>query len=110
MGAPARITQYREAGLVPPFPDLPPGFDYMIGVMRDLSPIRPMAMGGVRAADWPEIAPFMQVTGALTRDEAVLLHRMCQAYAAGFQLGQEARAWSPMELYEREENQSAARS
>lgn len=111
MSAPSRISQYREADRSPPFPDIPDGGSYLIHAMLALNPVRAMAMGGERATDWPEIYPFMQATGLIVEPwEALALHQMCRSYCAGFTAGQVASARSPMEIKEREENQSAARS
>jgi hypothetical protein len=104
MSAPPRISQYREAGLSPPFPDIPDGGSYLIHAMLTLSPVRPMAMGGFRPADWPEIFPFMQATGLIAEPwEAQALHQMCRSYCAGWNAGHVAAARSPMEIKEREE-------
>lgn len=104
MGAPPRMQQYIEAKHPPPLPDLPDGGEYMVEVMLTLSPVRAMPMGGFRPADWPEIAPFMQATGAITEAwEADFLHQMCRSYCAGWNAGHVAAARSPMEIKEREE-------
>jgi len=95
---PSRLEQYREAGRKAPLPDLPDGADYLVNAFFALRPTRPLAMGGIRAADWPEIAPFMQATKSISDAwEAETLHSMCSAFCDGFHAGQNSFGISPME-------------
>lgn len=96
--APPRIETYTKAGMKPPLPDLPTSGDYLVSAMFSLRPTRPMPMGGVRPADWPEIWPFMQATGTITEAwEAEAMHRMCAAYCDGLNAGKKPLGISPME-------------
>lgn len=96
----------RDKGKSPEIPDHSGG-EHLLDAMWALRPTRPLPMGGHRAADWPEIWPFLQATG---RDfdawETETLHAMCEAFSE-----HHARlsplAYSPVELARREAEKKA---
>jgi hypothetical protein len=66
--------------------------------MMALGPVRATGMGGVRPADWSEIYPFMQATGAISEAwEAEALHEMCAAFSSGLESGKNPFAIPPIE-------------
>lgn len=96
--APPRFEQYEAADKRPPMPAPPLAGAYLVRAMNDLGATRPLAMGGFRAADWPEIWPFMQATGAVSEPwEARALYDMCAAFVRGFETGRSPLGISPME-------------
>jgi len=55
-------------------------------------------MGGLRAADWPEIAAFMDATGLISDSEdAVILHDLCEAFRRGLEAGKDPFKIPPMD-------------
>ena len=65
-----------------------------------------MAMGGQRAADWPEILAYMQAVKLdLEPWEVETLHQMCSAFAEGLSLT-DPLAWSPLEKARRSESEA----
>jgi hypothetical protein len=77
---------------------LPDGGEYLITAMNTLGPTRHMPMGGLRAADWPEIAAFMDATGLISDSEdAVILHDLCEAFRRGLEAGKDPFKIPPMD-------------
>lgn len=74
----------KDIGEKPEIPECEDGAD-LVQAMMALPPTRPMAMGGHRAADWPEIWAFIQATGRrYSQWEVEALHEMCGAFSDGF--------------------------
>lgn len=70
--------------------------DYLMRALADLGPVRGTGMGGLRAADWPEIAAFAQATGAVVEAwEMVALRQMAAAYVAGLRDGADPLSIAP---------------
>lgn len=83
-----------------PLPEVDAG-RYLLSALIKMGPVRPMPMGGWRAADWPEIYAFARSTGRIAEPwEADALYDMAQAYVVGLSEGENPLSIAPIDRHD----------